>query len=741
MLRTKIASIVMLIVMTLLTKLAHGQDFTDRDLEKILNSSLKSKSQGLIYVWSPHMPLSVRGVKEVEKLAKEKKWALTILRDPYANKVVADKVASREKFPKNYLRRMESRTLLQREMSLHYPSLIAFRSGHLSPGVRGGYDDPKRLERFLALEFDKLRQPASLFALPFRGLFQDFPVLAEENKSAATPSEEICRWAPFGVEMRTAPARATSYFFRAFPNSPYVSYAGVYENRNGSDRNYILNLKTRAEVRVPGPFDPVPICESIMTVPYPNEVYNKQTRAEEDHGEFRFYSINKLLNKRSDALIKTIRLGGVYQSVSACPESGKGEIKMISDKNGATLLRLQIDTTVEPATIEMVEEPKQICKNVDIKFPMLSKDGTEISGRDQAAQTSKIWTIKDDGTCEETFNFGSLLSSSEASQLLVGKADFSYDGRQLAFHVRSDADAGRYFERPSSSMAMNVYIYNREEKTLQKVTNNYDRNSYYPVWRKDGTLVYMDMTNQGQMSFIWLDPEKSPRIPVAVDYDEEKNEVQFKRYQRLMAIGRTWFELCSKQDNLLNVDAAVLTALSLDEKECQDMVNRSWAPLKSKILSKYANDSDKRSQHYFSKSFNKLSEKDLIEYCPQDTRVTKDVEVIGDLDDTLILDAHRLIEARCISCHTQDRFNDPYQLSQNKDLVKKMLQRLRESDPAKRMPLGSSLSNAELKTLETYLNAFISDQIKAPSTGPQPSREKRVRLRISRPKDLPPISP
>jgi hypothetical protein len=701
-------------------------EFQDKDLDKLLSISKKTHKKGLIYIWSPHMPLSLRGVHEAKKITKSKGIELTVVLDPYASADLAAKVATRESFPKAYLRPLESRVLLEKNMTLHFPSVIPYRDGTLARDMRGGYDNPKRLASYLEKEFEKLRYPASLGSPMISTLAQlmgAIPSMAQSSsskKNKTQPLNEICRFAPFGVIQRTAPRRATSYFFRTFPDSQYVSYAGVDDPSTSiRNHNYILNLKSRKEYRLPGPYDPVPICEEIMTVP--------------NNSEVKFFDIKKILSGNStlDPIAK-LSLSGVYQSVSSCPAGGQGEVTMITDAGGVTVQKVQVDINTTPPQVSFPEEAKLACQNFRVKFPMLSKDGKELSGADQDTNTTKIWHLEDDGTCTELFDF----------HFLAGKADFSFDGTQVVFHVRSDIDNLKYFSQPSKTMAMNIYLYDRVKKSLRKITNNYDRNSYYPVFRRDGTVVYMDMTRDGGMSFVWLDPKKSPEIPFDVELPSNSGEAP-KDFQALVAIGRTWYELCADFPGTTTVAASALTALSLDEDECKDMVLKNWSKFKNAVVEKTTTDKSQMSKRVGLETTKGLTEQDLLAACPAEKNTVKEIEVLGDIDETIITNAQNVIETKCMSCHSAQRFNDPQVLTADKALVKKMLWRISEKPPEdQRMPLGTTLPSPERKKLKAYLEAFLEGKLMVNEEGksfdPQ-SRRTTVRFKKRRPRDLPPL--
>ena len=105
--------------------------FTDDDLRDAL---LRHQAGGLVvYAWSPHMPLSVEGFREV------------------AEADFARREAERAAIPLSGLREMDSVELIQRGVQLHAPSIIAFGYGRVSallPGYRNADGYGRFLEAF-----------------------------------------------------------------------------------------------------------------------------------------------------------------------------------------------------------------------------------------------------------------------------------------------------------------------------------------------------------------------------------------------------------------------------------------------------------------------------------------------------------------------------------------------------------------------------------------------------------------
>jgi hypothetical protein len=122
--------------------------FDDSALERIVQA--RKVSQGVILVWSPQMPLSVRALSEAQELLKERKLALIPLLDPHANAAAARRIASERKLGAPALRRLASFELSRRGARLHYPAYFFFRSGELLETMELGYIAPEKLRSKLA---------------------------------------------------------------------------------------------------------------------------------------------------------------------------------------------------------------------------------------------------------------------------------------------------------------------------------------------------------------------------------------------------------------------------------------------------------------------------------------------------------------------------------------------------------------------------------------------------------------
>lgn len=120
----------------------HVEYFTDSTLEL----ELKRNPTGIIYGWSPMMPLSVIGYNEAKSIAKKLKLAFIPVLDPMAD-LESAKTASTDYKIKEEIKKVGSVELLERGMNLHYPSILVFSQGKMAGSLLPGlWDSPQALE-------------------------------------------------------------------------------------------------------------------------------------------------------------------------------------------------------------------------------------------------------------------------------------------------------------------------------------------------------------------------------------------------------------------------------------------------------------------------------------------------------------------------------------------------------------------------------------------------------------------
>ena len=103
------------------------EHFTDADLRRAVSAASTDGSRGVvIYVWSPHMPLSVDGYREIATAAAAHGLCLVPLLFPGSDPDFAAAEAERAGIPDDGLREAASVELDFRDAQLHAPSILVF---------------------------------------------------------------------------------------------------------------------------------------------------------------------------------------------------------------------------------------------------------------------------------------------------------------------------------------------------------------------------------------------------------------------------------------------------------------------------------------------------------------------------------------------------------------------------------------------------------------------------------------
>jgi hypothetical protein len=123
-----------------------GSVFTDDDVRAMLAAA----PQGVVYLWSPHMPLSVDGYRTVSEVARRMGMSFTAVRDPMSDAAYAAAVATEAGLPASALRTFASIELSFRQLNLHAPAVLVFSGGHFDGLAVPGYREAASFEAAIA---------------------------------------------------------------------------------------------------------------------------------------------------------------------------------------------------------------------------------------------------------------------------------------------------------------------------------------------------------------------------------------------------------------------------------------------------------------------------------------------------------------------------------------------------------------------------------------------------------------
>jgi len=146
--RTTFLNLIGTLVLSLLHSVASAdspREFNDRDLARLL----KNHTRGVIYLWSPHMPYSVQGASEAQRVAQELAVKSVLLLDPYAEPALTDHALKSQRLPASATRRVRASALAKMGATQHFPTVILFERGRLDSQMLPGYTPPSDLRAYI----------------------------------------------------------------------------------------------------------------------------------------------------------------------------------------------------------------------------------------------------------------------------------------------------------------------------------------------------------------------------------------------------------------------------------------------------------------------------------------------------------------------------------------------------------------------------------------------------------------
>lgn len=128
--------------------------FADSDLHK----TMKENEWGLIFIWTPYMPLSVQALNEIKKAAKAEKAHLTVLLDGKADIAEARKWIAKGLVKDTELLQVASNELYAREINLHFPIVLIYKDGFLSNRTYIGFKSSGVYQKWIQYELAELKK-------------------------------------------------------------------------------------------------------------------------------------------------------------------------------------------------------------------------------------------------------------------------------------------------------------------------------------------------------------------------------------------------------------------------------------------------------------------------------------------------------------------------------------------------------------------------------------------------------
>lgn len=530
-----------------------------------------------------------------------------------------------------------------------------------------------------------------------------------------------------------------SYFFKIHPDGEYLAFIG-------GESNQLLNMGTGEQKAIPGHVDPVFTPDGeYLTIPMTHEKnYNGDITYETTMG---FFDFKKIKDEGSSAKpdFSDDENNGVYQSIG---QVSKNEYRLITDKNGATIndhthqkLKRTRSEAISPCSND---------ENFATDLPMLSKDGRFISSLDTNTDTTKIYRLNQDGSCELALDLG----------FATGKISFNHDSSQITFHVDYIGDPynGGYFETVDEGYAKDVFVMNIDEvdgklvpRDMAKVTNtgSLNQGAYYPEFDRKGNIYYVRDSNdyfsfhrasQDQLEFFPFDPYLS--LLTSIENSSDANSVDLSCYEKNQAffnqvlLGNLWSEICLKTE-ARGTDYFFFSK-GVNSKNCEALVEANWnKTMIKKLIS--------QSSTFSENVYQSVSVEDLKSVCPKiDEREEVEKVRIGEWEEKAPPKSHRdVISSRCVMCHQNElsyekEYLDVVFVDENGSVVgekkvkesrtmpslaeenldnltveeyARLVIAVADPNPATRMPRGGTLSGEEVQALNQRMFQFVSEGV------------------------------
>ncbi len=503
-----------------------------------------------------------------------------------------------------------------------------------------------------------------------------------------------------------------SFFFRAYPISEAIAYirAGSEDTRYRGLSNYRVDMNEPddhvREMMITGFLDPVPTPDEKWMI-RPMTMWGGGIAFDSIEFERRQAAArasDRTSNAVREPLFVDRTLDGVYPSTALLRSSGGVRTyRVIVEQRAASsgLFFRDYRATDRPGTtpaISPVGTAKRLCANLspadgDLPFytPMLSKDGKRLSASDRKTRTTKIYDVDEDGSCRERLDLG----------MPTGKADFSFDGRRIAFHVdEHHHEPTAFFSGVADRLAKDVVVVDLRETgdrleaaSIRRLTTarRLGDGSYYPSFRADGSIVYLQQEGD-YFRFVLVDPDQAPRVPFT--RVSGCDPISTRDFAALAALGALWSVTCRGAEPADGTEAARL-ALGLDPIGCRELVRAEKGRVRNRAP--------------------RVTEADLLAACPTTGPGPAPVPSIVGARKPVIANARDLVQARCQGCHnggghplnfdalTQEQAYAALSRVARGDARVKPI----AGDTTAPMPLGTRLSAQEIDAI----NGFLAERI------------------------------
>ncbi|MDH3421547.1 MAG: hypothetical protein OEN00_01050, partial [Gemmatimonadota bacterium] len=410
---------------------------------------------GVIYFWSPRMPLSRSGIPNIERAARTLGAELTLVGfeelERYAEAGAVD----------GSVPTAAAEAILAAGALTHAPSLVVHKGSRVIGPAILGYKETAAYESMVAT---RLAEGAAASSGPEASLLEASP-------GASADVREVTDYPAIGVP---------GAYFRWVPGRQALAY-------ESAGRVYLLDLRDGENRVAPGFIDFVPTPDGEYFV----------TPGSRNAG-LGFFDADEVFDATFQGRSASVgpvfvdeRMRDQYPSVGILAQDDASvRYRVMTSWFEGLLYRDYEVRRAEGggrATVQPLGPPVVPCAGTSLSTPIMSQDGTEVAARDEATGTTKIYRILPEGRCEEALALG----------MPTRKVAWHSTGRKLAFSTPRVRSISRGGVEPG------IFVYDREARRVTRVADSDGASQLaFPDFIGEEAVVFMvPGRSSGQQSY------------------------------------------------------------------------------------------------------------------------------------------------------------------------------------------------------------------------------------------------
>ena len=409
----------------------------------------------VVYAWTPRMPLSRAGIAHVARAAAELGVDLTLV----AHEDLAE-YASDPPFPDGGVTIPLADAMLAAGVLAHAPALVVVRGAEPLGAAILGYKTAAAYESAIARRLARTDSEREAAVAP-AGVMAD----------ATMPAPSLADYQVAGVP---------GAYFRWVPGRGAVAY-------EASQRVYLLDLADGQSRVAPGFIDFVPTPDGRYFVT-PGEV----------EGGLAFYDADEVFEavrrgRPADAepIFTDLTMRDQYPSVGIlAQDSARTLYRVMTSWFEGVVYRdydVRVDARSGAASVRPVGEPVRPCAGVGLSTPIMSQDGLEVAGRDEATGTTKIFGILPGGRCDAVADFG----------VPTSKVAWHSTGRKVAFSIPRRRRGGDEGEQ-------GIFVHDRDARDLTRLPGSEGASRLaFPDFVGDDSVIFLIPGGGAQRSSVF----------------------------------------------------------------------------------------------------------------------------------------------------------------------------------------------------------------------------------------------